>query len=353
MAPELGVFSLILAFVLSLSQAFFGLTGAWRGKPVWMAVARPAVTGQFVFVIMAFACLVYSFVNDDFSVLYVARNSNSELPLFYKVAALWGAHEGSLLLWILILSIWSVAVAAFSRQLPSSFSSRVLGVMGLISGGFMLFSGLDARRMGWRRLESRPAGFRAGDPSADALHRLRGVLGGLRVRDRRDARGTPRSELGQVDPALDHIRVAVSDHRHRARQLVGLLRTRLGRVVVLGPGRERLIHALAGGNGADPLAQRHGEARHLQELDLAAGDFRLLLESRRNFPGALGRPGVGALVRDRPDPWALHSRIPGIDDRRITHPVCVAGAEIVRGRRFRALFPRVLFAGEQCDSGER
>jgi cytochrome c-type biogenesis protein CcmF len=140
MAPELGIFSLILAFVLSLSQAFFGLTGAWRGKPAWMAVARPAVTGQFVFVGMAFACLVYSFVNNDFSVLYVARNSNSQLPLFYKVAAVWGAHEGSLLLWILILSIWSLAVAAFSRQLPLSFSSRVLGVMGLVSGGFMLFT---------------------------------------------------------------------------------------------------------------------------------------------------------------------------------------------------------------------
>jgi len=287
MAPELGVFSLILAFVLSLSQAFFGLTGAWRGKPVWMAVARPAVTGQFVFVIMAFACLVYSFVNDDFSVMYVARNSNSELPLFYKVAALWGAHEGSLLLWILILSIWSVAVAAFSRQLPLSFSSRVLGVMGLISGGFMLFTLWTSNPF----LRLMPAASDGADLNPVLqdfalaihppmpLHRLRGVLGGLRVRHRRDARGTPRSDLGQVDPALDHIRVAVSDHRHRARQLVGLLRTRLGRVVVLGPGRERLIHALAGGNGADPLAQRHGEARHLQELDLAAGDFRLLLES--------------------------------------------------------------------------
>ena len=140
MAPELGIFSLILAFMLSLSQAFFALMGAWRVRPVWMAVARPAVTGQFVFVAMAFACLVYSFVNNDFSVLYVARNSNSQLPVFYKVAALWGAHEGSLLLWILILSIWSVAVAAFSRQLPLSFSSRVLGVMGLVSGGFMLFT---------------------------------------------------------------------------------------------------------------------------------------------------------------------------------------------------------------------
>jgi len=140
MAPELGVFALILAFVLSVSQAFFGLIGAWRGKPEWMNVARPAVAGQFVFVAMAFGCLVYSFVNNDFSVLYVARNSNSNLPLFYKVAALWGAHEGSLLLWISILSFWSLAVAAFSRQLPASFSSRVLGVMGLVSGGFLLFT---------------------------------------------------------------------------------------------------------------------------------------------------------------------------------------------------------------------
>jgi cytochrome c-type biogenesis protein CcmF len=140
MAPELGVFALILAFVLSLSQAFFGLGGAWKGKVSWMAVARPAVTGQFVFVATSFGCLVYAFVHNDFSVQYVARNSNSHLPLFYQVAAVWGAHEGSLLLWILILSIWSVAVAAFSRALPMTFSSRVLGVMGLISGGFMLFT---------------------------------------------------------------------------------------------------------------------------------------------------------------------------------------------------------------------
>src|ERR1700724_779846 len=140
MAPELGIFALILAFVLSLSQAFFGLTGAWKAKPVWMAVARPAETGQLIFVVVALPCLVVNFVHDDCSVLYVARKSNSQLPLFYRVAALWGAHEGSLLLWILILSILSVAVAAFSPQLPLSFSSRVLGVMGLISSGFMLFT---------------------------------------------------------------------------------------------------------------------------------------------------------------------------------------------------------------------
>src|SRR5258706_16155468 len=111
MIPELGQFALILALLLSMSQAFFGLVGAWRNNATWMMVSRPAVTGQFVFVVVAFACLVYAFVSNDFSVTYVATNSNSQLPLFYRVAAVWGAHEGSLLLWILILSIWSLAVA--------------------------------------------------------------------------------------------------------------------------------------------------------------------------------------------------------------------------------------------------
>jgi cytochrome c-type biogenesis protein CcmF len=104
-----------------------------------MSAARPAVAAQFGFVVVAFGCLVYSFVHNDFSVAYIAEHSNSRLPLFYQVAALWGGHEGSLLLWTLILAIWSVAVLIFSTSLPRSFSSRVLGVMGLISGGFLLF----------------------------------------------------------------------------------------------------------------------------------------------------------------------------------------------------------------------
>ncbi|MFI4890739.1 MAG: heme lyase CcmF/NrfE family subunit, partial [Steroidobacterales bacterium] len=139
MTPELGMFALVLAFILSISQAFFGLAGAWRANAAWMSVTRPAVTGQFVFVGIAFACLVYSFVHNDFSVAYIAEHSNSQLPLFYRVAALWGGHEGSLLLWAMILSIWSVAVLAFSGGLPQSFSSRVLGIMGLVSSGFLLF----------------------------------------------------------------------------------------------------------------------------------------------------------------------------------------------------------------------
>ena len=105
-----------------------------------MGVARPAVAGQFVFVALAFGCLAASFLANDFSVNYVALNSNSALPAFYRVAAVWGAHEGSLLLWILVLATWSLAVAALSRALPDTFIARVLGVLGLISAGFMTFT---------------------------------------------------------------------------------------------------------------------------------------------------------------------------------------------------------------------
>ena len=140
MIPELGQFALILALVLSGAQAFFGIVGAARGDLRWQAVVRPAVAGQFVLVSTAIASLVYAFVTFDFSVLYVASNSNSALPTFYRVAALWGAHEGSLLLWAWILAAWTLAVAIASRNLPVSFASRVMGVLGLISFGFLLFT---------------------------------------------------------------------------------------------------------------------------------------------------------------------------------------------------------------------
>ncbi|HSD74996.1 MAG TPA: heme lyase CcmF/NrfE family subunit [Steroidobacteraceae bacterium] len=140
MIPELGHLALILALCLALAQAGFGLAGAHWRRAEWMAVARPAVAGQFVFVALAFGCLVTAFVQHDFSVAYVAQNSNSALPTYYRVAAVWGAHEGSLLLWIFVLSIWSLAVAAFSRTLPTQFLSRVLGVLGLVSAGFMSFT---------------------------------------------------------------------------------------------------------------------------------------------------------------------------------------------------------------------
>jgi c-type cytochrome biogenesis protein CcmF len=139
MIAELGHFALILAFCLALPQAFFGLVGAAYNKTHWMDASTKAATGQFVFAAMAFACLAYAFYVNDFSVLYVAQNSNSALPTFYRFAAVWGAHEGSLLLWLLAQALWTLSVVAFSRSLPQVITSRVVGVLGVISAGFALF----------------------------------------------------------------------------------------------------------------------------------------------------------------------------------------------------------------------
>jgi cytochrome c-type biogenesis protein CcmF len=139
MIPEIGHFALILALLLAIAQAFFGLAGAARGQAAWMQASRSAVAGQSVFVAIAFGALAWAFIEKDFSVLYVATNSNSELPIFYRIAAVWGAHEGSLLLWALVLSGWSLAVTGLSASLQAPFRSRVIGILGLISIGFLLF----------------------------------------------------------------------------------------------------------------------------------------------------------------------------------------------------------------------
>ncbi|HEX5788528.1 MAG TPA: heme lyase CcmF/NrfE family subunit [Woeseiaceae bacterium] len=140
MTPEVGHFALILALSLALCQATLPMLGVWRGDAAMMAAGRTAATGQFVFAAIAFACLVSAFLADDFSVLYVANNSQLDLPLMYKVSATWGAHEGSLLLWILVLAGWTLAVAIFSRQVEDAFRALVLGVLGWLSIGFLCFA---------------------------------------------------------------------------------------------------------------------------------------------------------------------------------------------------------------------
>ncbi|KRW59492.1 heme lyase CcmF/NrfE family subunit [Pseudomonas sp. TTU2014-080ASC] len=139
MIPELGHLAMILALCMAVVQATLPLIGAWRGDRQWMGLAQPAAWGQFAFLLISFICLTYAFLVDDFSVAYVAHNSNSMLPWYYKFSAVWGAHEGSLLLWGLILAGWTFAVAIFSRQLPEEMLARVLAVMGIISIGFLLF----------------------------------------------------------------------------------------------------------------------------------------------------------------------------------------------------------------------
>ncbi len=139
MIPELGHIALIIALCLALVQATLPVIGAHKGINSWIALARPAAQAQMVFMMISFAALTYSFIVHDFSVRYVATNSNTQLPLLYLISGVWGAHEGSLLLWGLILSVWAGLVTFFSRSVPEITVARVVGVMGMVSVGFILF----------------------------------------------------------------------------------------------------------------------------------------------------------------------------------------------------------------------
>jgi cytochrome c-type biogenesis protein CcmF len=139
MIPELGQFSLILALCLAITLGVLPLVGAFRGNTLLMSMARPLAQGQFLFVVFAFGCLMYAFITSDFSVQNVAANSNTKLPVYYRITASWGSHEGSLLLWVLMLTGWTFAVSIFSHNLPREVIARVLAVMGLVAVGFLLF----------------------------------------------------------------------------------------------------------------------------------------------------------------------------------------------------------------------
>ncbi|MBE0402426.1 Cytochrome c heme lyase subunit CcmF [Halomonas citrativorans] len=137
--PELGHFALIIALLMAVLQGVMPLAGAATRRPLWMAYGHPMATGQFLFIAVAYVCLTASYALDDFSVANVANNSNSLLPWYYKLSAVWGNHEGSVLLWSLMLAGWGYAASRFSGGLPRDMVARVQGVMGLISVGFLLF----------------------------------------------------------------------------------------------------------------------------------------------------------------------------------------------------------------------
>ena len=140
MIPEIGHFALILALTMALSQSVLPLVGAANGNSTWIALAKPSARAQFLFLAIAYACLTWAFMTDDYSVALAANHSNSMLPKVYKFTAVWGNHEGSILLWSLILAGWTFAVSLFSDALDERTQARVLGVMGLISCGFLLFT---------------------------------------------------------------------------------------------------------------------------------------------------------------------------------------------------------------------
>ena len=139
MIPELGHFALIIAFAITIVQSVVPLIGAAKNNASLMSMARPAALTQLLFVGLAYAALTHAFIVHDFSVLYVSQHSNLVQPLMYRISGVWGSHEGSLLLWSLILSIWTVAVAVYSRNLPEILMARVLSVMAMISTGFLAF----------------------------------------------------------------------------------------------------------------------------------------------------------------------------------------------------------------------
>jgi cytochrome c-type biogenesis protein CcmF len=156
MVPELGHFALILALVLATLLAVLPMAGVYAGRAVWMRSGGSLAAGLFTFLLLSYGCLTWSFLADDFSVAYVANNSNALLPWYYKFSAVWGAHEGSFLLWTLVMGVWTLAVAVFSRSLPLDLLARVLSVQGLLTVGFVLFLLLTSNP--FERLLPFPAG---------------------------------------------------------------------------------------------------------------------------------------------------------------------------------------------------
>jgi cytochrome c-type biogenesis protein CcmF len=139
MIPELGHFALILSLFVVLAQGVLPLVGAHRNNAQWIALARPATATAFMLIAVSFACLTWAFYTNDFTVQYVAAHSNTQMPTMYRISAVWGGHEGSLLLWVFMLTGWALAVALFSRQLPEAMVARVLGVLGLVAFGLLAF----------------------------------------------------------------------------------------------------------------------------------------------------------------------------------------------------------------------
>ena len=350
MLVELGHYALILALLLAGAQAFFGLAGPALQRERWLAVVPSAACGQFVFVALAVGVLVHAFVNNDFSVRYVAENSNSALPLFYRVTALWGAHEGSMLLWILVLTLWTMALVARSRYLPPAFAARALGVLGVISFCFLLFT-LATSNPFARLIPAAPDG--------NDLNPL--------LQDPAFAVHPPILYMGYVGFSVSFALACAAMIEGRRDQLwahwmrpwtvmawaflaCGIALGSWWAYYELGWGGfwfwdpvenasfmpwligTALIHSLA-------VTDKRGLFKSWTLL-LAVTAFSLSLH--RHLPGALGRAGVGAFVRRRSQPRRFHPDIAGSHDRRGARTVRLARAADEIGRRLRFHFARVV-----------
>jgi cytochrome c-type biogenesis protein CcmF len=243
MIVETGHFALILALAVALAQAIVPFVGARRGDAALMRVARPAAIVQLLLIALSYGALTYAHVVSDFSLVNVIENSHSAKPLIYKISGVWGNHEGSMLLWVLVLSLCGALISLFSAAMPSKLRADTLAVQGLIGAAFLLFI----------LLTSNP--FQRASPAPWEGRDLNPIL-----QDPGLAIHPPLLYLGYVGfsivfsfaaAAMIGGRIDAAWARFaRNGVLLGLLHARLGRLLVLGPGRERLAHALARRHGA-------------------------------------------------------------------------------------------------------
>src|ERR1700704_3618301 len=346
MITEIGHFALVLALCVALLQAVLPLYGAARGDALLIAWARPAALAQFLFVAVAFFALMHAYAVSDFSLANVAANSNSTKPLIYKLTGVWSNHEGSMLLWVFILALFGAAVALFGQNLPPALRARVLAVQAMIGVGFLSFILLTSNP--FLRLWPVPADGAGLNPILQdpglAFHPPWLYLGyvGFSISF---CFAIAALIEGRVDPAWARwvrpwtlaawcaLTVGIA-------MVVGLLHLGLGRLVVLGPGRERLLHAMAGRHRLAALRRRRREARGAQDLDHPARDHRVFPEPRRHVPGALRRVDLGARLRLRSDARRLHPAVARHLHRRRAALVRLAGAAAAGRRPVRADFAR-------------
>src|SRR5215472_217074 len=341
MIAEFGHYALVLALALALVQASVPMVGARTNDPVLMAVAGPTAVAQLCFIAIAFAELTMCYVRSDFSVVNVFENSHSAKPLIYKLSGVWGNHEGSMLLWVLILSLFGALVALFGGNLPARLKANVLAVQSSIAVAFVLFILVTSNpflRIPEPPLEGRDLNPILQDPGL-AIHPPLLYLGyvGLSI---------------SFSFAMDATRLDVPDARHRHGFILGLLHSRLGRLVVLGPRGERLVHALAGRDRAPSFRPGDGEARRAQGMDHPARDPGLLAFADRHLPRALGRADLSACLCHRPDAGRLHPRDPAAVHRRQPRAVRLARAVAQTGRPVRADFARRRAGAQQSLLGK-
>ena len=316
MIVEIGHFALVLALCAALAQTVVPAWGARVGDPALMAVGQSAALTQFALVAIAFAALVNAHLTSDFSVLNVAENSHSAVPTIYKISGVWGNHEGSMLLWVLILAIFGALVALFGRSLPRTLRANALAVQGLIGVAFLLFILLTSNpfeRLAPAPFEGRDLNPILQDPGL-AIHPPMLYLGYVGFSIVYSFAAAALIE-GRIDAAWARfvrpfalvawclLTLGIAAGSFWAYYTLGW-----GGFWFWDPVENASLMPWLAGNRLRPFGRGDGEARRPEGVDDLSRDPRFLVLAARHLPGALGRPDLGARLRQRPAPRRLHPR---------------------------------------------